>query len=78
MFCGIACRLILFYSPTDNDTKNFKDKYIKLAASLRASGVKTGAVNCEKEPALCAEFSAAHLTGDDNCLCHLLILPLRV
>ena len=51
----------MFYSPRDNDTKEFKDKFVKLAASLKAAGVKVGAVNCEKEPALCGKYNAAHL-----------------
>jgi hypothetical protein len=59
-----SLRLVLFYSPSDNDTKNFKEKYIKLAASLRASGIKTGAVNCDKEPDLCDQHNANHLTGE--------------
>ena len=54
-------RLVMFYSPRDNDTKEFKDKYVKLAASLKAAGVKVGAVNCEKEPALCGKYNASHL-----------------
>jgi hypothetical protein len=62
--CHPSRRLILFYSPSDNDTKSFKEKYIKLAASLRASGIKTGAVNCEKETDLCDQHSAHHLTGE--------------
>ena len=59
-----SLRLVLFYTPSDNDTKNFKEKYIKLAASLRASGIKTGAVNCDKEPDLCDQHNANHLTGE--------------
>ena len=62
--CHPSPRLILFYSPSDNDTKSFKEKYIKLAASLRANGIKTGAVNCEKEADLCDQNSAHHLTGE--------------
>ena len=62
-------RLVMFYSPRDNDTKEFKDKYVKLAASLKAAGVKVGAVNCEKEPALCGKYNAAHLNRRGGMSC---------
>ena len=57
-------RLIFFHSPRDKESKAFKDKYIKLAATLKLSGIKTGAVNCEKEEVLCERHQAGHLTRD--------------
>jgi hypothetical protein len=56
----------MFYSPRDTDTKEFKEKYVKVAAALKPAGIKVGAINCEKESALCGKYDAAHLNRRGN------------
>jgi hypothetical protein len=51
---------VQFYSRRTPQSINFKEKYIKMATSLKTSGIKTGAVNCDKEAALCQRQGAAN------------------
>ena len=59
----ILDRLVMFYSPYNKETKQFVKRYTKLAATLKKNGIKTGAVNCEREQFLCTKNKAQHLAS---------------
>jgi len=42
-----------FYLPREQPSKAYKEKFIKLATSIKQQGVRVGAVNCEAEKNLC-------------------------
>ena len=65
-------RVIIFYDPRDERIPNIKDKFIKLASTLKQGGVKTGAVNCEREQELCRKHGGV---GSVSMVHHLTRVP---
>ena len=47
---------MLFYKPTDEESKKLKDEYRLLAEKLYGM-VKVGAIDCSEDEELCEEFA---------------------
>eukprot|EP00743_Colponemidia_sp_Colp-15_P000346 GILK01000398.1.p1 GENE.GILK01000398.1~~GILK01000398.1.p1 ORF type:complete len:414 (-),score=76.69 GILK01000398.1:208-1449(-) len=65
----VVTSIVQFHLPGDRACKNFAAEYIKLAADMKGI-VRVGAVDCEKEPALCEKEA-----GVIDSYPHILIIP---